>query len=118
MSFKFISQDYTGFTAKDAPTKDDFDVSGVFIDSYKDIEFIIGNVDDVSHDYSILATGVNTEILDNITFSVDRKETFSTIATCSGIQANSVGPVVTCRFEPQFGDYLGVGTFLIRVDEV
>lgn len=116
MSFKFIDENYTGFTAADADELEDFSISGIFIGQEKRGAFRIGNTGSQTTGYSISASGLNTDILDGVNFSTDGT-TFSPTIGTSGVQPNQVSDLVRFSFQLTQGDPIGPGTFLIRVDE-
>ena len=118
MSYKFISDEYTGFTSADADTLEELNVSGVFIGHEKRVGFRIGNTGTQVAEYTAFASGLNATIIDDVEFSSDNGTTFSTTATVSGIRPNEVSDRIVCKYTPAEGEYLGIGSFLIHVDEV
>lgn len=117
MSFIFIEEDATEFTAADATEEDELSVSGIFIGQTKQVGFRLGNTSTSGVDLTITTSGVNTTVLDDVEYSTDNGTTWDTTVTVSGVKANAITDRILCRYTPATDEYLGVGSFLIRVDE-
>ena len=117
MSFKFIEADATEYTAADATEEEELNVSGVFTQQDYYEAFRIGNTGSALADYDITTSGVNTTINDDVTYSIDEGENWETTATVSGVAPNEISERVRVKYTPDEGEYVGVGSFLIRVDE-
>lgn len=118
MSFKFINEDYTGFTAQDAGSvgDDELTCSGMFVEQEKILSFRLGNTGSSETNFAVTSSGVNADVLSDVSFSLDGED-FTPSLTVSGIAPNHVTDIIKCKFAPDAGDVLGVGSFLIRVDE-
>lgn len=119
MSFKFIDEDNTFLTAADADeiTDDDLTMSGVFINEEYHQAFVIGNTGSNEAVYNISTSGVNASINDDVEYSVDNGITWDTTATVSGVPPNGVSERIRIKYTPAEGEYLGVGSFLLKVNE-
>lgn len=122
MSFKWIHEDYTGFTAVDATgdnilEDDDLEISGIMIGDTKEIHFRLGNTGTSEASFQISASGVNSTIVDDVEFSEDNGLSWLTPACVSGLAPNEVSDLIRCKYTPAEGEITGTGSFLIRVDE-
>ncbi len=117
MSFKFISGDSVGFTAGDEATLDEITISGVFIEQTKRVGFRIGNTGSELASYQITTSGINSAINDDVQYSADGGLTFADAVQVSGVQPNMISDLVFVEYTPQDGDVIGVGSFLIKVNE-
>lgn len=115
---KFVPAESTALTTADAIELELLEVSGVFIDQKKEESFRIGNESITEAHYQITTSGLNTTINDDVEYSTDSGVTFETTATVSGIQPNQMSERIIVRYTPEQGELLGVGSFLIRVDEI
>ena len=122
MSFKWVHEDYTGFTAADATgdntlEDDDLAISGIMVGDTKEVAFRLGNDNSTATTFAVSASGLNSTINDDVQFSVDNGLSWETTANVSGVQPNEVTDLIRCRYTPDEGETTGVGSFLIRVDE-
>ncbi len=117
MSFKFVPDTDTSLTALDASTVDRLSISGMFVGDEKRVQFRIGNLNASDTDFKTSATGNNSSIIDDVDFSVDQGATFTTTATASGIRPNQVSDPIIARYRSQPGDVVGIGSYLITIDE-
>lgn len=119
MSFKFIDEENTEFTAADASylTDDDLTMSGVFVNQEAQQAFMIGNTGSDLAIFNISTSGVNTTINDDVEYSIDNGNSWATTATVSGVEPNGVSERIRVRYTPAEDEYLGVGSFLIKVNE-
>lgn len=119
MSFKFIDGDDTGYTAADSAslTDDDLTYSGIFVGDTEELYFRLGNTGTTDKIFDISASGVNSTIIDDVEFSLDNGQTWATTASISGVKPNAVTDLIKMRYTPADGEILGVGSFLLRVDE-
>lgn len=117
MSYKFVEFDTTAFTAADAPTEDELSISGIFIGQTKTVAFILGNTGSSETTFSISTSGNNPTINDDVEYSIDNGATWSAAAEISGVQPNEITDRILVKYTPAEGEVLGVGSFLIRVDE-
>lgn len=117
MSFKFVTDTDTALTALDAELVTEITTTGIFVGQEVRKTFKIGNLNATETDFAITTSGVNSSVNDDVDFSVDGGVTFQTTVTTSGIQPNEVSDPIIVRYTSQEGDVIGVGSFLIRVDE-
>jgi hypothetical protein len=117
MAVSFISNTYTGFTVSDTLAESFLDLGALFYNEEKEIAFRLGNSSSSEADYQILASGLNTEIVDAVTFSTD-KSTYSELIVVSGIQPNGLSDILYCKLTCPSNVASGECTFLIHVDEV
>ena len=117
MSFKFIEEGSTEFTAVEGTEEQELTISGVFIDQDYTVGFRLGNLDATVSSYQVTASGINASIVDDVTFSVDNGINFETAVQVSGVQPNMISDRVVVKYRAQDEDVLGVGSFLIKVNE-
>jgi hypothetical protein len=67
-------------------------------------------------DYHIYASGVNSEIVSEVEFSLN-KITWSTDVTVAGLNQDQISDVIYFRLTPAERTSIGDTSFLIRVDE-
>ena len=116
-NFKFISEDFTGYTAADATTLDSFDLGALFKNSDNEFRFRLGNIGSSTFDFQLGVSGVNTDITDGVTFSEDG-DTFTSTIVVSGLIPNGVSDLLHCKLALDSDNYTTSGTFILRVDEV
>lgn len=119
MSFNWIDNGDTGFTALGATTisDDDLEISGIFVGETEEVSFRLGNLGSSTTTFDISASGVNSTIIDDVEFSYDNGLSWDTTAHVSGVRPNECTDLIRCRYTPAEGEITGVGSFLIRVDE-
>lgn len=117
MSFNFIESDYTGFTAGDGDVLPEISISGMFVGQTATRRFILGNTSEVRCNFTVSGQSVNTELLPYVYFSVDNGLTYEQEVTLAGIEPNNITQSIILRFNPPEGSKLGVGTFLIDVNQ-
>lgn len=115
MSFIWSTQE-TEYLASEVTTVTGLELSPAFIDQTVQDSFRLGNTGSSTSNYSISASGLNSNVTDDVEFSVDLINWYETI-TISGIQPNQMTDKCYYRFTPDEDNYEGEGSFLIRVDE-
>jgi hypothetical protein len=117
MSIKFIDSSDVHFTAGEASEVDSLDLGAMLVSDTKFSSFRIGNTGSGETDLQITVSGDNTSINDDVDFSLDGI-TYSATVVVSGVQPNEVTDLIRVRYESQEGDVIGIGSFLIKVDEI
>lgn len=117
MTYKFIEEDSIEFTALDATEVTELEVSGIFVNQEKKVAFRLGNTGTEEIKLTVTTSGVNTTINDEVEFSTDNGLTWATTVSISGVKPNEITDRIIAKYKPVEGDVLGVGSFLIRVDE-
>ena len=117
MSYKFIVGTENQLTAAGLDAITSLEISGIFPTQTEEFSFRIANTGSAEAHFNITSSGVNSSVLTDVTFSDDNGLTFETTAQVSGVQPNAVSERVVGRYTPSAGSVLGVGSFLVRVDE-
>lgn len=117
MAFLFIPETYTGFTALDAPALERVEISGLFVEDVSITKFRLANREvDTRCDFGVTCSSINPTVKADVDFSLDGN-IWAEEVTVSGVKANAIGGPVYVRFSPTSGDRLGIGTFLVEVEQ-
>ena len=119
MTFKFIDSSDLNYTAADATslTDDDLTYSGIFVGDTEELSFRLGNTGSSDTTFDVSASGVNATIIDDVSFSTDNGLSWETTSQVSGVKPNETTDLIKMRYTPASDEILGVGSFLLRVDE-
>lgn len=117
MAFRFIDIESTDFTALDANEIDELPCSGIFMGSSKELSFRLGNLGSDPTDFHVSAESAN-DVLDFVTFSKDEGATWESDLYVSGIEPNGITQALKVRFSPTSDALVGVGSFVIDVEEL
>ena len=114
----YIPGDNTVSTALDADEISGFDMGAFFCNMERLHSFQIGNISTaLSVRYRVIATGLNSEIVDDVYFSLDR-ETWSSTLNLPLLLPNTVSPTIWVKYAPPEGSVIGEGTFKITVESI
>jgi hypothetical protein len=115
--FKFISSQDTALSAADAEEISDLNYGGLLYNQIKKLLFRIGNLDANPATFEITTTTKESAILPAITLSTDNI-TFNNSVTINNVAPNSISDIIYVKFDVNYIDTLGPGTFLINVEQV
>lgn len=112
-SFKLISSSYNGRTSADAEALESFDMGAFMWGQTRDIKFRIGNdsVNDIT--FGILAESSNSDIIDNVRFSINGKDWNSSLTVT--LKPNQVSDTIKCKLMMPTTGFIDEGTFLLNI---
>lgn len=115
---KWIAGTHTGMTAADAAPLSSLDMGPSFFQEARRVVFRLGNTHPTrSIQFSVSASGTNTEMIAGLAFSDDGVN-YGSDVTMSGIPPNGISDVVFCRFTCPDGITNGSGVALLHIDGV
>jgi len=114
--FKFIASTDISPSARDASTLTELDYGGLLYNQIKKLIFRIGNTSDNTSDFIINSYANETQVTSAVQFSYDNI-TYTDSITIEGILPNDITEVIYVKFDVNNLDVLGVGTFLISVEQ-
>lgn len=117
VNFKFVPSTDTALSAEDAEELTELDFLGLLYNQSKKLLFRIGNTDSDKRSFAISIATKNIDILNAISLSYDNI-TYSDTLIIENIDSNSVTECIYVKFDSNFIDLLGAGTFLINVENI
>jgi hypothetical protein len=115
--FKFISSQDTALSATDAEDLLNLNYGGLLYNQTKKLLFRIGNLNVNPTSFEITITTKESAILPAITLSTDNI-TFNNSVTINNVLPNNISDIIYVKFDVNYIDTLGPGTFLINVEQV
>ena len=114
--FKFIASSDTSPSARDASTLTGLDYGGLLYNQIKKLIFRIGNTSTTPSDFIITSYANETQVTSAVQFSYDNI-TYTDSLTIEGILPNDITEVIYVKFDVNNLDVLGIGTFLVSVEQ-
>lgn len=118
VNWKLIPYTYTSPDAGGASADTSYDLGALVKNDEYYQQFKLGNTASTAIDLQLSVSGVNSNIIEDVEFSLDNGLTYYSSVTISGLQPNMVSDIVICRLSTDDQMFTTSGTFIIRVDEV
>lgn len=115
--FKFISAQDLALSATDAEEISNLDYGGLLYNQTKKLLFRIGNLDVNPATFTITVTSKDDTVPAAVSLSIDNI-TYSDSITIQNIAPNYISDVIYVKFDVNYLDVLGPGTFLINVEQL